>query len=276
MVNLPLKKLKDYFKRCDNVVMAFVFGSYARKDQTSESDFDVAVYFEIDEESERKEERIYEEEGKIWSEVKEIVKREVDLTCLNYAPASLISEIIKVGIPLIIKNERLYWQLYLKNSLEAEDFLSFVQGYFKIYKAAKSLTPEQKIRLLERIQFLESEFKEIEEFKELTVEEYKSNKKERRNIERWVENLLNAIIDISKIILASERRMMPKTYEDALYDFGVLAGLNREDAKKFARLSNLRNILAHEYLDILFGRIQNFIKEFPLFYQKIYSFLEKY
>jgi len=276
MVNLPLKKLKDYFKRCDNVVMAFVFGSYARKDQTSESDFDVAVYFEIDEESERKEERIYEEEGKIWSEVKEIVKREVDLTCLNYAPASLISEIIKVGIPLIIKNERLYWQLYLKNSLEAEDFLSFVQGYFKIYKAAKSLTPEQKIRLLERIQFLESEFKEIEEFKELTVEEYKSNKKERRNIERWVENLLNAIIDISKIILASERRMMPKTYEDALYDFGVLAGLNREDAKKFARLSNLRNILAHEYLDILFGRIQNFIKEFPLFYQKIYSFLERY
>ena len=70
--------------------------------------------------------------------------------------------------------------------------------------------------------------------------------------------------------------MMPKTYEEALRNFGILAGLDEEDSRKFSRFANLRNILAHEYLEILYERLKNFIEGFPPLSKKITDFLNKY
>ena len=39
------KKLKDYFEKRDDVVMAFLFGSFAKGQEIYDSDVDVAVYF---------------------------------------------------------------------------------------------------------------------------------------------------------------------------------------------------------------------------------------
>ena len=87
-----IELLKDYFAGRDDVVMAFVFGSYASGREVSESDFDIAVYFRPGMGEIRK-------EDEIWSDVSGIVKKEVDLVCLNNAPASLVSDVIKSGIP---------------------------------------------------------------------------------------------------------------------------------------------------------------------------------
>lgn len=274
---INIKKLKKYFRNREDVLMAFIFGSWAKGREIAESDFDVAVYFRGKSRGiESNEETLEERESEIWSDVLEIVKKSVDLICLNNAPASLVSEVIKTGIPLVVKDEKLYWNLYLEKSLEVEDFLHFAQDYFRIYKQAKSLSSEQKSSLLERIQFLDSELKEIQYFKKLSFEDYQTNKIQRRNIERWTENIINATIDIGKIILASEKKRMPKSYEESLINFGIVAGLKEKEAKKFSRFANLRNILAHEYLDILYGRIQTFIKESPPLYKKIFGFLETY
>jgi uncharacterized protein YutE (UPF0331/DUF86 family) len=161
-------------------------------------------------------------------------------------------------------------------SSEAEDFSEFVEDYWRIYKKAKSIAPEEKNRILERLQFLDTELKEIESFKRLTFEEYKNDKIKRRNIERWAENIINATIDIAKIILASEKKEMPKNYKETLFDFALSVGLDAKESEKFSKLADLRNILAHEYLDILYGKIQNFINEFPKFYKEISIFLEIY
>ena len=129
---------------------------------------------------------------------------------------------------------------------------------------------------MERVQFLDSEFEDIEELKNLKFIEYQDDKVKRRNIERWTENILNATIDIAKIVLASERKKMPKTYEQALFNFLLLTGVNEKEVKEFSHFSNLRNILAHEYLDILYQSIQDFISKAPNFYTKTFSFLNKY
>ncbi|MBU4298811.1 DUF86 domain-containing protein [Patescibacteria group bacterium] len=273
--NKKQELLKDYFAKRKDVLMAFVFGSWARGQQMLESDFDVGVYFDQKYLPEDEQKR-FELEDEIWSDVSRIVEKEVDLVCLNIAPASLVSNVIKTGIPLVIKDKKIYWDIYLKVSLEAEDFLNFAEDYFKISKEAKSLAPEQKEKLLERLQFLNKELREIENFKKLTFSEYKNNSVQRRNIERWAETIINAIIDAAKIVLASEQKFMPRSYEYALLDIAILAGFNREEAEKFSKFAELRNILAHEYLDILYGRLQNFVKEFPPSCQKIFEFLEKY
>lgn len=265
-----IKKLKEYFKKRKDVLMAFVFGSFAKGWQMKESDFDIAVYFES-------KPTTFEKEDEIWSDANKIIKnKETHIVCLNEAPATLISDIFKTGIPLVIKDKNLYWDLYLQKSTEAEDFLYFARDFFRISESAKSLNPEEENKLLERLRFLKIELREIEYFKKITFEEYEKDKEKRRNIERWAENILNTTIDIAKIVLASEKKEMPKSYESALFNFAFLVGFDEEQSERFSKFANLRNILAHEYLDILYKRIQDFIQNFPLFYEKISNFLDKY
>jgi uncharacterized protein YutE (UPF0331/DUF86 family)/predicted nucleotidyltransferase len=256
--------LKKYLAKEPQVILAFLFGSFAKGLEMRESDFDIAVYLK-----EKK------EEAEIYHEVSKIVEKNVNLVCLEEAPANLISAIYKTGIPLAIKDKKLYWELYLRKSLEAEDFSEFVKDFWRISKKSKSLEEEEKNRILERLHFLKSELREIEVFKKLGYKEYSEDKIKRRNVERWAENILNATIDIAKIVMASEKEKMPRSYEEALLYFGIFAGLTEEESKKLAKFADLRNILAHEYLDVLYGKIQEFIKESPKFYKKMFDFLEK-
>ena len=260
-----LEGLRKYFEEKENVILAFIFGSSAKGTAGEDSDLDIGIYL-----------KKKKEEDEIWRQISEITQREVDLVLLNNAPASLISNIIKTGISLVIKDKKLFWDIYLTKTLEAEDFSGFVKSWWEIYSRSKSLIPEDKTRLIERIQFLESEFQEIDNFKNLTFQEYQEDKIKRRNIERWTENIINATIDIAKIILASEKKEIPKTYEESLLKFGFFTGLKEEEAKKLSTFARLRNILAHEYLDILYKKIKNFTNESQSLYQKIFSFLSRY
>lgn len=260
-----VKRLKEYFKQEQDVSLAFIFGSVARGFAGENSDFDIAVYL-----------KDRDKEIKVWRDILRIVNEEVDLIELNDAPATLVSNVLKTGIPLTIKDRDLYWQLYLSASAEAEDFANFSKDYWEIYKRSASLSPEDKTRLLERLQYLKAELQDMGEVEKLTFDEYRDDKVKRRNIERWAENICNATLDIAKIILASERKQMPKTYEQALTDFGRLIGLIEVENEMFSSFSRLRNILAHEYMEVLYERIRQFIKESPPLYDKVFAFLDKY
>jgi len=107
-----IESLKNYLQKRDDVLIAFLFGSYAEGFIKRESDVDLAVYLK-----DRKKRR------DIYLDAVKITKRETNLIYLDEALASLVLNIFKTAIPLTIKNERLYWNLYLKKSLEAEDFL---------------------------------------------------------------------------------------------------------------------------------------------------------
>ena len=131
-----LKKLKTYFEENENVILAFIFGSSVRGFEGKDSDFDIGVYL-----LEKK------EEDQIWSETSKIVKKEIDLVALNDAPATLTSNIFKTGIPLVIKDRKLFWYIYLTKTLEAEDFLVFAESYWRIFSRSLALLPEDKARL---------------------------------------------------------------------------------------------------------------------------------
>jgi len=257
--------LREYFKKKPSVVLAFVFGSFAEGREMKESDIDIAIYVKG---------KI--RRAKLWLGLTRILGKEVDLVYLNDAPASLISNIFKNGIPLKIKDKKLYWELYLKATSEAEDFLEFLEDFYKIKQEAKSLTKEAKERLIIRIDFLKEELEKMDKFKGLTLKEYSENWEKRKIIERWTETIINATIDIAKIVLASEQKRMPKTYGDALFELGTMAGLTNETSEEFAEFASLRNILAHEYLEVIYGRVQEFIERAPSFFKKILNFLEKY
>lgn len=260
-----IQNLKDYLDQETDVVLAFLFGSVAKKQEKKESDVDIALLL-----------KNKDKKARIWSKITSLLQKEIDLVFFDEAPATLISTVFKTGIPLKVKDRKSYWDMYLTKSMESEDFGEFAESFWKIYQRSHSLSSEDKTRLLERVQFLEQEVSEIGRFRELSFGEYQKSPPKRREIERWTENIINAIIDIAKIFLASEKKDMPKTYGDALRNFALAGGLDDNEAYSFSQFARLRNILAHEYLGILYGEIRNFIEEFFPLYRKISKFIKEY
>lgn len=274
-LNQNIKLLRDYFYHCENVSMAFVFGSYAQGREIVESDFDVAVYFRPEEKKvEWEESKYYPEESRIWLEIEKIVKRNVDLVVLNRAAAVLFFEILRSGKIIIVKDRRIYLDLLCRISFEAIDFMELVDDYWKIEQRSFSLNNIDKQRLIKYIDFLNRELKERDYFSGLDWQTYQSDGHKRRDVERWVENIVNCSIDIAKVILASEKIKIPDTYKDMLKSLTLLPKFKEDIADQLAEFAKLRNILAHEYLDIKFDQIKKFIQEDKALYQELINFTQ--
>lgn len=138
---------------------------------------------------------------------------------------------------------------------------------------------ELKQRLLKHISFLEAELKDFPEFKSLTKDEYIKERNKRRNVERWIENIINSSIDISKLLLTLEGISLPDNYKDIVLSISHVKDLNFDKAETISRWVKFRNIVAHEYLDIRWLSIKKFITEaepvYNDFLNKIKNYLEK-
>lgn len=129
---------------------------------------------------------------------------------------------------------------------------------------------EDRERLIRLLDYLESEVDEFAMFSDLTWEIYQKDKVKRRNVERWIENIVMSATDLVKVLLASENRPIPDSYKEILYNVGLIADFDEEFGKRLSRWAGLRNIVAHEYLDIRWKNIKEFIGESePVFRQLI-------
>lgn len=275
---IKIKQLKEYFKKKDSVILAFVFGSISKGKQRSFSDWDIAAYFKADEYCELETEKEYPEEHEIWGDLEKILKsNKVDFLVLNRASPSLLFSILNSGIDICIKDRKLYMNLLIKTHYEAVDWWNYTREFYEIAERAKSISEEDKSILRIHIRFLENEFADKKKFRGLTRQEYIEDNDKRRNVERWVENLVMSAIDISKIILASNKKEIPQTYRETLLHYAI-GFLPEDTAKRFSRFAELRNILTHEYLDIKWDKITTFIKDaiklYPPFIKKTKEFIK--
>lgn len=127
---------------------------------------------------------------------------------------------------------------------------------------------EAESRLVKHLAFLESELEDYPRFKSLSWEAYNMDRDRRRNVERWVENIVNSTVDIAKIILRAENQSLPDTYREILLSLALVPGFKRENLESVAERVRLRNIVAHQYLDLKWEAIKKFIQETEPFYQK--------
>jgi uncharacterized protein YutE (UPF0331/DUF86 family) len=190
---------------------------------------------------------------------------------LNRASPSLVYNVLRIGTPLAMKDKRLYLELLCKTSYEAIDWWDFVNDFWEIGEKSCSLTKESKLHLIRNLRFLEKEWEDFDMLKKMSWPEYNTESNKRRTIERWVENLVISALDIAKIILASEKELIPESYKETLRTFGFKY-FDEEFGNKFSEFAKFRNIIVHEYLDIRWKQIKGFIKEaeilFPVFIQK--------
>jgi predicted nucleotidyltransferase len=102
MKELDIDKLKDYLYSRDDVIAAYIFGSYASKRLTPVSDIDIAALLDTD----LKEKDYGFTKLNIITDLMQLLSfNNIDVVVLNMASPLLSHEIIKKGILLFSKDE---------------------------------------------------------------------------------------------------------------------------------------------------------------------------
>ena len=267
------KKLREYFKEKQDISFAFLFGSVAKNQSHTESDVDIGVYFtpatrRLEYESENR----YPGESDIWSDLDRLVGRHVDMVVLNRAPSTLFSAILEEGQLIFSKDDNPSMRLSGAITDLAEDFRNFISDFVKIKERSKSITPHDKVRMERVIDFVQDQIPDFKTFANIDQKHYERDISIKRNIERWAETLANASIDIAKILIASKKRPIPQTYKSIMKELAFLDNFDEDVATKLAKFSDMRNILSHEYLDLRFAVIEEFVREG----EPLYNYLLKY
>ena len=243
-----------------HLLFGVLFGSAATGRLRSDSDLDVAVYQASAGKLEIEVDRELDREAEIQVALERATQRNVDLLTLNRAPATVCAAALLSGRRVLLRDGALYTRYLLTVTTVASDFLETEGEFRAIRDRSRSLTAIDRSRLQRILDFIEVELKDRDQFRSVTLKRYQTDRNLRRNLDRWVEMLINAAIDVGKIILGSERRPVPYTYGQILADleatecFSDLGG-------RLKPLAALRNVLAHEYLELRFGRVANFVTD---------------
>ena len=241
-----------------------LFGSAARGRLTAESDIDVGIYFfpardapgglELEEDQVQDGDRSLVEK-ELWRVLQADLAREVEAVNLNHAPAAVVASAMTTGIPCIVRDEDLYSRVLRASLGAAEDFRRFEEEFLRVRERSGSISEIDRARLYRIMDFLAGELSSASQFQGMEKSRFLSEPDFRRNAERWVANLVNASTDIGKIIVASLRLPMPQTYREVLSTLAAVDGFAvAEEAAGFTRV---RNVLAHEYLDMKFPEVQH-------------------
>ena len=106
------------------------------------------------------------------------------------------------------------------------------------------------------------------------IDDYQNEKKLQKLMDKTVENILTALIEISGTIL-SEEGIAVENYGDALRKSSALLGFSEKDQENLAKLAIQRNRLAHRYLNFRWQAVKMFSEQRKLVKKLVTLILEK-
>ena len=131
-------------------------------------------------------------------------------------------------------------------------------------------------KLIPHIEYLEKELSFLELYKKETDwKVYQSQRSKRLEVERWIECLINATLDISKMLLTIREEEIPETSREVLFRIGSYIYNKEEEAENFSELAKIRNTLAHRYLDIRWQDIKRFFQIVPKLYPAFLIYIKE-
>ena len=131
-------------------------------------------------------------------------------------------------------------------------------------------------KIISSLDYLEKELPFLSEYeREVDWKVYQTQRRKRLEIERWVESLINATLDISKMLLAVGNEEVPETSREILFRVSSLVFDKEIMAEAFSELAKIRNTLAHRYLDVKWEDIKRFLQLVPELYPLFLDFVKK-
>ncbi len=145
-----------------------------------------------------------------------------------------------------------------------------------LFMRKENLHPTDESKLIPHVHFLERELSFHSHYeKEIDWKVYQSQRSKRLEIERWVESLINATLDISKMFLIIKGEDVPETSREVLFRMAGHIYEKEKEAETFSELAKIRNTLAHRYLDLKWNDIKRFLEIAPLLYPSFLNFIKK-
>jgi predicted nucleotidyltransferase len=97
-----VEKISEVLKRHRNILFAYVYGSFARKEARKDSDIDVAIFLKNSHTIEK--DPMFE--VKLALEIEKELRKPVDVRILNDKPLIFINQVMKHGKLLFSRDER--------------------------------------------------------------------------------------------------------------------------------------------------------------------------
>lgn len=254
---------------------ALLYGSAVTGRLREDSDIDVAVYVDSRGQLEVEEDREFPEEADIQLALERALGRNVEILLLNRAPATVCASAVESGRLVLLRNAGLYNRYALAVTDVAGGFRGTEQEFREIRNRSGSLAEVDRARLERILDFIDDELQDRSEFEEVDLRRYQTDRGLRRSLDRWAETLINSAIDIGKIVLASEHQSAPQTYGQILANLEGVPPFD-ELQGRLKQLAPLRNVLAHEYLDLRFRRIKGFVEEGSFDVEKLASLARRW
>lgn len=132
-----------------------------------------------------------------------------------------------------------------------------------------------KGRIVESLQFIAGELKEFDqEYSSKTWTDYQNDKKIQKLIDRTIENVLTALIEVCGTILTQQNSAV-ENYAQVLSECAKKFGFSAQEQETLSKLALQRNRLAHRYLNFRWQAVAMF-KEQRQLINNILSKIMKY
>lgn len=116
-------------------------------------------------------------------------------------------------------------------------------------------------RIAETLNFILEEIKEFEiDYETKTWIDYQNDKKLQKLIDRTVENILTAFIELCGTV-TTQKGISAENYADAIKKCSHILDFKEEEQNALSKLAIQRNMLAHRYMDFRWQAIKTFAEQ---------------
>lgn len=129
--------------------------------------------------------------------------------------------------------------------------------------------------IAESLQFIMAELKEFEQdYSPKSRTDYLEDRKLQKLMDRTVENVLTALIEVCGTLLTQEG-ITAESYVQVLSESAKRMGLSNEEQENLAKLALQRNRLTHRYLNFRWEAITMFVSHRALIKKLLEKILER-
>ncbi len=136
-----------------------------------------------------------------------------------------------------------------------------------------------KALILRKLSDLDTYVSQVGEFVSIGLEDYKSDWKTQRIVERTLQMAIEVCVDISNHIIADKGFRVPTTYADGFRILKENQILGDDLCQSLIHMCKFRNILVHEYdkvdPSIIVSILQNHLKDFGRYKSILLEFLKE-
>ena len=104
--------------------------------------------------------------------------------------------------------------------------------------------------VLRKLAELELYLQQIREYEHISVDDYRSDWKTQRIIERTLQLMIEICMDIANHIIADKQLPVPTSYANAFEILQQAGLISRQLMEITANMAKFRNILVHQYADV--------------------------